>query len=173
MAAGLELAQQVAARACPVPSRIVLPIGSAATSAGLVAGLSLARKIGLWRGPAPELVAVRIASWPLSRRARVLALAGRALRCVARLCGDPSLDLGRSELVPLSLVTEQLGAGYPHATAAGTAARELFERCGLPILDDTYSAKAAAHALASLRPSAGRGAGAMLFWCTKSSAKLG
>lgn len=173
VAAGLELAQQVAARACPAPRRIVLPIGSAATSAGLVAGLSLARKLGLWREPVPELVAVRIASWPLSRRARVLGLARRALGCVAELCGDPALDLGRSELVPLSLVTDQLGTGYPHPTRAGTAARELFDRCGLPILDDTYSAKAAAHALASLRAGVHDSGASVLLWCTKSSAKLG
>jgi 1-aminocyclopropane-1-carboxylate deaminase/D-cysteine desulfhydrase-like pyridoxal-dependent ACC family enzyme len=168
LAAGLELAQQVAAGACPAPARIVLPIGSAATSAGILAGLSLARKLGLWRAPAGTLDAVRIAAWPLSRRARVRSLARKALGCVARLGGDASLDLPESELFPLTLVTDQLGGGYPHATPAGMQARSTFERAGLPILDDTYSAKAAAHAL-RLVPSA---PGPVLFWCTKSSAPL-
>jgi 1-aminocyclopropane-1-carboxylate deaminase/D-cysteine desulfhydrase-like pyridoxal-dependent ACC family enzyme len=169
LAAGLELAKQVKEKACPAPARVVLPIGSAATSAGALAGLSLARKIGLWSGPPVTLEAVRIAAWPLSRRARVLRLARKVLEGVARLCGDASLALAESELFPLTLVTDQLGAGYPHATPAGTQARQLFDRAGLPILDDTYSAKAAAHALRLLQE---RHSGPILFWCTKSSAPL-
>lgn len=170
VSAGLELAQQVAAGACPSPSIIVLPIGSAATSAGLLAGLSLARKIGLWRGPPPELHAVRIAAWPLSRQGRVLALAVRALARLAELAQDGSLALSRAELAPVTLVTDQLGIGYPHPTPAGTRARELFDRAGLAILDGTYSAKAAAHALELRR---GDRRGPVLLWCTKSSAALG
>jgi D-cysteine desulfhydrase len=169
LAAGLELAKQVRDQACPTPARVVLPIGSAATSAGVLAGLSLARKMGLWSGPPAVLEAVRIAAWPLSRRARVLRLAGKVLELVARLCGDASLGLAESELFPLALVTDQLGAGYPHATPAGKQARQVFERAGLPILDDTYSAKAAAHALRLLEQGS---AGPILFWCTKSSAPL-
>lgn len=169
LAAGLELARQVELGACPAPARIVLPIGSAATSAGIVAGLSLARKLGRWRAPLPHVEAVRIAAWPLSRRARVLALAHKVLGAVARLGSDSELELSARELTAVSVVTEQLGAGYPLPTRAGTAARELFARAGYPILDDTYSAKAAAHALERLRASA---AGPVLFWCTKSSAPL-
>jgi D-cysteine desulfhydrase len=166
-AAGLELALQVAHKTCPAPLRIVLPIGSAATSAGLLAGLSLARKMGIWQAE-PSLWLVRIAAWPLSRRGRVLSLAQRLLRRLAELCGDASLELTRSELLPVTLVTDQLGAGYPHPTAQGLAARALFERADLPILDGTYSAKAAAHVLQSLPHSPGP----VLFWCTKSSAPL-
>ena len=167
LAAGLELAQQVAQKICPAPTRIVLPIGSAATSAGLLAGLSLARKIGLWQA-APGLCPVRIASWPLSRRGRVLSLAERLLRRLSELCGDASLGLSRGELLPVTLVPDQLGAGYPHPTPQGLAARAAFERAGYPILDGTYSAKAAAHVLQSLP----QVAGPVLFWCTKSSAAL-
>lgn len=169
VAAGLELARQVAEGSCPAPARVVLPIGSAATTAGIWAGLSLARRLGLWRA-APTVAAVRIAAWPLSRRGRVLSLAEKALACVARLSGDAALRLARAELVPLELVTDQLGRGYPHPTAAGAAARRSFERAGLPILDGTYSAKAAAHALQWVRD--GAAAGPVLLWCTKSSARL-
>jgi 1-aminocyclopropane-1-carboxylate deaminase/D-cysteine desulfhydrase-like pyridoxal-dependent ACC family enzyme len=169
LAAGLELAKQVAERACPAPARIVLPIGSAATCAGVLAGLSLARKLGIWSGSPALLEAVRIAAWPLSRRARVLGLARKVLRGVATLTGDSSLELSDAELFPLSLVTDQLGAGYPHPTPAGAEARRTFEQAGLSILDDTYSAKAAAHALRLLRT---RVSGPVLFWCTKSSAPL-
>ena len=169
LAAGLELAAQVRDGACPAPARIVLPVGSGATSAGVVAGLSLAAKLGIWRGPLPTVVAVRIAPWPLSRRARVLSLAEKTLASLAQYTESSALALARRELSSLELITDQLGQGYPHATPAGTAARSLFARAGLPILDDTYSAKAAAHALELAKRASG---GPLLFWCTKSSAPL-
>jgi D-cysteine desulfhydrase len=167
VAGGLELALQVARKECPAPSCIVLPIGSAATSAGILAGLSLAKKIGL-SSAAPALASVRIAAWPLSRRGRVLSLAVKVLARVAQLVGDASLGLDKRDLLPVSVVTDQLGRGYPHPTAAGTAARAAFASAGFSMLDDTYSAKAAAHLLASV----GAGVGPVLFWCTKSSAPL-
>ncbi len=170
LAAGLELAAQVRERRCPVPARVVLPVGSGASSAGIVAGLSLAGKLGMWSGPLPCVAAVRIAPWPLSRRARVLSLAEKTLACLARLTGNASLGLARRELVALELVTNQLGQGYPYPTEQGVAARLLFARAGAPVLDDTYSAKAAAHALEWARRSSADGP--LLFWCTKSSAPL-
>jgi D-cysteine desulfhydrase len=167
LAAGLELHRQVAAGVCPAPSRLVLPIGSAATSAGILAGLSLGKKIGVSLA-APELEAVRIAPWPLSRRGRVRSLALKMLARLAQLTGDAEHALGPRELLPCTVVTDQLGAGYPHPTPAGSAARALFEGAGFPILDGTYSAKAAAHLLASVS----QACGPVLFWCTKSSAPL-
>lgn len=167
VSAGLELATQVEQGLCPPPARVVLPIGSAATSAGLLAGLGAAKKLGIGRAPLPRVDAVRIAAWPLSRRARVLSLAERALRCLAQLSGDARLALDRRELPPLEVVTDQLGAGYPHPTAAGDAAQRAFADAGLAILDGTYSAKAAAHVAALLRR---REPGPLLLWCTKSSA---
>lgn len=166
--AGLEFSQQVQSGVCPAPARIVLPIGSAATSAGLLAGLSVARKIGIWRGALPTICAVRIAAWPLSRRARVLRLAQRTLVCLAELSGRAELELDQRELAPFELVTDQLGAGYPHPTAAGIAARLLFARACAVTLDDTYSAKAAAHVLERAR--GGRESGPLVLWCTKSAA---
>lgn len=164
VSAGLELGRQIASGELPVPTRVVLPIGSAATTAGVWGGLSLARKLGQFGG-APRLEPVRIAAWPLSRRGRVQSLALKALARLAELVSDRALALDRDELLPLSLVTNQLGPGYPHGTTQGRAARDAFEHAGYPILDDTYSAKAAAHALA-----AASGGGTTLFWCTKSSA---
>jgi len=166
LAAGLELLQQIGRREGPLPARIVLPIGSAATSAGILAGLSLGKQLGL--GVGAPLEAVRIAAWPLSRQSRAVKLAASALARLAELTGRASLALGKRELLPLTIVTDQLGSGYPHPTPAGTRARQAFGEAGFPILDDTYSAKAAAHVLAT----AGRGRGPLLFWCTKSSASL-
>jgi 1-aminocyclopropane-1-carboxylate deaminase/D-cysteine desulfhydrase-like pyridoxal-dependent ACC family enzyme len=111
---------------------------------------------------------VRIAAWPLSRKARVLSLAEKVLSCVATLCGEAALGLGPRELLPVSLVTDQLGAGYPHPTRAGMSAWAAFARAGYGILDDTYSAKAAAHLLQVIGPDTGP----LLFWCSKSSAPL-
>lgn len=170
LAAGIELARQVQAGVCPAPSRIVLPIGSAATSAGLIAGLSVAKRLGIWRGPLPIVSAVRIAAWPLSRRARVLSLIEKTLARLAQLSGDGSLALDKRALAPLELVTDELGDGYPYPTPRGAAARLLFARAGFPVLDDTYSAKAAAHLLA--RAKRGELRGPLLFWCTKSSAPV-
>jgi D-cysteine desulfhydrase len=166
VAAGLELAQQIAQKQCPAPARLVLPIGSAASSAGILAGLSWGRKKGL--NGAVVLEAVRIAAWPLSRRARVVSLAVKALARLAELTGDDSLRLGKRELLPISVITDQLGRGYPFPTPAGAAAQTAFAGAGFAILDGTYSAKAAAHLLATV----GRGGGPVLFWCTKSSAPL-
>lgn len=167
VSAGLELALQVSSGACAKPSRIVLPIGSAATSAGILAGLSLARRLGIWRD-APSIEAVRIAAFPLSRRGRVLSLATRTLGVLAQLSGDSRLAFSRRELLPLTVIGDQLGDGYAAPTAAGRAARAVFAEAGYPILDDTYSAKAAAHALAHIHAATGP----LLLWCTKSSAPL-
>jgi hypothetical protein len=92
-------------------------------------------------------------------------LATATLARLAELTGDARLALPQSELLPLELVTDQLGAGYPHPTPQAMHARVAFADAGYPILDDTYSAKAAAHVLATAR-----GAGPVLLWCTKSSA---
>jgi 1-aminocyclopropane-1-carboxylate deaminase/D-cysteine desulfhydrase-like pyridoxal-dependent ACC family enzyme len=170
LGAGIELARQVQAGACPAPSRVVLPVGSAATTAGLIAGLSVAKRLGIWRGALPIVSAVRIAAWPLSRRARVLSLVEKTLARLAELSEDPSLALAKRDVAQLELVTDQLGDGYPHPTPLGTSARLLFARAGFPVLDDTYSAKAAAHLLARAKRGAERGP--LLFWCTKSSVAL-
>ena len=167
VSAGLELGLQVARGECPVPAEVVLPVGSSATTAGILAGLSLAKKLGIFAGT-PVISAVRIAAWPLSRRGRILGLAERASSRLAALTGEARLGLSAQELLPLELVTNQLGRGYPYATAAGSEARAAFASAGLPILDDTYSAKAAAHALEI----DGLHRGPRLLWCTKSSAPL-
>jgi D-cysteine desulfhydrase len=166
VAAGLELAQQIAQKQCPAPSRLVLAIGSAASSAGILAGLSLGRKMGF--NGAMVVEAVRIAPWPLSRRARVVSLALKALTRLAELVGDASLQLSQRELLPITVVTDQLGRGYPYPTPAGLAACAAFADAGFRILDGTYSGKAAAHLLATVA----RDRGPVLFWCTKSSAPL-
>ena len=62
-----------------------------------------------------------------------------------------------------------LGPGYGRPSAAGRDAAALWQRLGLPELDGTYSAKAAARVVSGLRK---REAGPVLFWSTKSSVPL-
>src|SRR6185369_13417568 len=62
-----------------------------------------------------------------------------------------------------------LGPGYGEPSAPGRQAEALWQRLGLPALDGTYSAKAAARVLVGLRA---REAGPVLFWSTKSSVPL-
>ena len=49
LSAAFELAEQVAAGIAPPPRRIVLPVGSTCTTAGLLSGLALAHALGVWR----------------------------------------------------------------------------------------------------------------------------
>src|SRR5690606_20681998 len=75
----------------------------------------------------------------------------------------------RAELVGrLQVDAAYLGGGYGVATEAGKRASRRFVDLGLPALDTTYSAKAAAGFLAH----AAREPGPTLFWSTKSSAPL-
>jgi D-cysteine desulfhydrase len=77
LAAAFELADQIAAHQAPPPRRIVLAVGSTCTAAGLVAGLALARALGVWRWPVPIVHGVRVTPWPIT--SRVLAIDGAEL----------------------------------------------------------------------------------------------
>ena len=170
VSAALELAEQIEAGVLPPPRRIVVGIGSTCTTAGLLVGLDLARRLGIgFRNAEPELVAVRVTPWPVTSRFRILGLAERTARVVAALAGDQALAVsGRRLGERLSIESRYLGHGYGRETAAGRIAMERWALYGLPPLDTTYSAKAAAafleQAASSKFPT--------LFWSTKSSAPL-
>jgi D-cysteine desulfhydrase len=88
VSAALELAEQIEAGVLPPPRRIVVGIGSTCTTAGLLVGLDLARRLGIgFRNAEPELVAVRVTPWPVTSRFRILGLAERTARVVAALAG--------------------------------------------------------------------------------------
>jgi D-cysteine desulfhydrase len=170
LSAGLELAEQVARGAMPAPARIVVPVGSTCTTAGLLAGLHVAGALGVGFTPqtVPLVTAVRVTPWPITAPPVIARLADRTLDRLARLTGRPlGADLSRLR-AGLDVVTDQIRAGYGRITARGERARLLFARCGGPPLDVVYSAKAAA-ALCALAPST---RGPVLFWATKSSSPL-
>jgi D-cysteine desulfhydrase len=170
VSAGLELAMQVRNGACPVPETVLVGVGSTCTSAGLLVGLTLAARLGLGFSRPPALRSVRVSPWPVTARARIVRLAARTAALLAELSGDPRAAIGARELgARFGVDPGFLGAGYGLATPQGREATEIFADAGLSSLDGTYSAKAAAGVLSSLR----RGErGPLLYWATKSSAPL-
>jgi D-cysteine desulfhydrase len=176
VSAAFELGRQVQGGLLPPPARVVVGAGSTCTSAGLLAGLALAARLGVGfrdaagRPAPPLLVSVRVTPWPVTARFRIVGLAVRASRLLARLAGDPSLALAPDELRAAVVVDGRfLGRGYGHATASGLEAIRLWrEHVGFE-LDTTYSSKSAAAVVALLRA---RRPGPIVYWATKSTAPL-
>jgi D-cysteine desulfhydrase len=165
VAAAFELAEQIAAGLAPPPARIVIAIGSTCTTAGLLAGLQLARAAGVWSWPIPIVHGVRVTPWPVTSRLRTADLARRTLARIERL-GGPRAPVGLRALIQgLVIDGRELGAGYgrltPRCDAAMLAIRE-------PRLDGVYSAKAAAALLRLHRA----GVGPLMFWASKATARL-
>jgi D-cysteine desulfhydrase len=165
LSAAFELAEQIEAGHAPPPKRVVLAIGSTCTTAGLLAGFSLAHAAGVWRWPVPLVHGVRVTPWPITSRVRIAELAQRTLARVAAL-GGPRVAIGLPELVARLVVDgRELGAGYGRPTPRSDAAIATLTG---PRLDGVYSAKAAAALLRLHRD----GIGPLVFWATKSTATL-
>ena len=165
LAAAFELADQIAAGHAPPPRRIVLAVGSTCTTAGLLAGLQLARAVGVWRWPMPIVHGVRVTPWPVTSRVRTADLARRTLARVARL-GGPRVATGLRELIDgLVIDGRELGPGYGRTTPRCDAAMQALAG---PRLDAVYSGKAAAALLRLHRA----GIGPLVFWASKSTAAL-
>jgi D-cysteine desulfhydrase len=168
LAAAFELADQIAAGLAPPPRRIVIAVGSTCTTAGLVAGLELARAIGLWRWPVPIVHGVRVTPWPVTSRLRTAELARRTLARVEQL-GGPRVDIGLAGLIGRLVIDgRELGPGYGRSTPQCAAAMRVIRGPGCPRLDAVYSGKAAAALLRLHRA----GTGPLVFWASKSSATL-
>ena len=169
LSAALELAEQIASGTAPPPARIVLPVGSTCTTAGLLAGLHVAHALGAWRWPLPVVHGVRVTPWPVTSRPVVVELAARTLARVAAL-GGPAVAASHRELASRLVIDGgEIGGGYGRLTARATAATATFGAIdGAPRLDGVYSAKAAA---ALLRLHA-RGTGPLVFWATKSTVRM-
>lgn len=116
VAAARELAGDVAAGRLPAPERIVVPVGSGGTAAGLIAGLAPA---GLRR--------TRVVGILVNDRTRV-----RVERMARRHAAD---------LAPYEEHAAWIGPGYGHPTPEGEAAIEEAGALGLS-LEPVYTAKA-------------------------------
>ena len=158
--AGLELARQLARERRAMPDRIVLPLGSGGTAAGLLVGLAVA-------GARTQVVGVRVVPRLVANRGHVLRLARRTRALLASLSGEslPPLDATR-------LVIEHgaYGGAYGRETADARHSAELLRAAGGPPLDGTYSAKAFGVALAHARHAPDE---RILFWLTFDGRWLG
>jgi D-cysteine desulfhydrase len=178
MSAAFELAEQIASGVAPPPRRIVLPVGSTCTTAGLWSGLALARAVGVWQWPLPIVHAVRVTPWPVTSRLAIAMLANATLARIASL-GGPRVEIDPKQLV---VDRREIGAGYGRLTPRGVDAMATFAHAEaiareappatstttMPRLDGVYSGKAAAALLRLHREHEGP----LLFWSTKSTTLL-
>jgi 1-aminocyclopropane-1-carboxylate deaminase/D-cysteine desulfhydrase-like pyridoxal-dependent ACC family enzyme len=150
--AALELDRQIAARAMPPPARIVVPLGSGGTVAGLALGLAIA-------GRRLPIIAARIGPRIGANRWRVLALARATARLIARVTGR-SVPALASDAV--RVVHDVYGGAYGRTLPAGDRAAQQMMVWRRLALDATYSAKAFAAAIAHHR----NAEDPTLFWLT-------
>jgi D-cysteine desulfhydrase len=148
----MELAAQIEKGDLPLPDRIVLPLASGGTSAGLLLGLKIA-------GLDIEVVGARVGPRLFVNRYAVLHLARRTRALIRSVTGEDPGDVTGSRFRIVQHV--YAGAYGRPLPAASEAANILQESAGIR-LDDTYSAKAWVAALDESR-SAG---GPVLFWLT-------
>jgi D-cysteine desulfhydrase len=159
--AALELAEQVAAGALPRPARVVVPLGSGGTAAGLALGFALASLD-------VTVVGARVVPRVVANAARLRRLIGSTARLIERETGE---RLPRPPRARLVVTHDEYGGAYGRATAAGRAAVDRLRGAsgGAPVtLDATYGAKAgaAALALASTERPAREGTRPTLLWLT-------
>ena len=134
--AALELADQVATGACDLPERVVVPFGTGGTAAGLALGFRIA-------GLRTHVVAVRVVPRILGRARRLVHLAHAAAGLIERVTRQL---LPRVRDGDLSVEHRFYGGAYGRPIAAAADERAV-EATGVA-LDDTYSRKALAAALA-------------------------
>jgi D-cysteine desulfhydrase len=150
--AGLELAEQIARSALPRPSRLVLPLGTGGTVAGIALGLRIA-------GVDTQVTGVRVVPRIAGRHGRVLRLVRSTGRLIKRYTGE---SLPHMPAESIQVIHEMYGGAYGRPHAMGREAARILEDQTDIRLDATYSAKAFAAALALAR-----GAEPVtLFWLT-------
>jgi 1-aminocyclopropane-1-carboxylate deaminase/D-cysteine desulfhydrase-like pyridoxal-dependent ACC family enzyme len=155
--AGLELVAQIDAGMLPQPKRVVVPLGTGGTAAGLALAFRIAdRDI--------TVVGARVVPRIVGRARRVQRLANRTARLIEGMSGE---RLPRVRRHDVSVAHDSYGGAYGRETDKGKeAAARLANATGI-VLDPTYSAKAFSLAL-ELAPG-----GPLLFWLTFDSRILG
>jgi D-cysteine desulfhydrase len=157
--AALELAEQVEAGVLPAPARVVVPLGTGGTAAGLALGFAAA-------GLATQVIGARVVPRIATGRTRVLLHARSTARWVRRSSG---VVLPRVRRGALRVVHDAYGGAYGRATPLTAEAATLMERTSGLRLDATYSAKAFAVALRVARTERGP----TVFWSTFDARWLG
>jgi D-cysteine desulfhydrase len=148
----LELAAQIDNGEMPPPSRVILPLGTGGTAAGLLLGFAIA-------GLNIELVGVRTGPRLFANKGAALSLARRTAKLISTVTGEtiPSVDPDR-----FRVIHSAYGGAYGRPVeGAARAASDLHEAIGIR-LDDTYTAKAWIGAVKerTLSP------GPLLYWFT-------
>jgi 1-aminocyclopropane-1-carboxylate deaminase/D-cysteine desulfhydrase-like pyridoxal-dependent ACC family enzyme len=150
--AALELAAQVLRNKMPHPARVVLPVGSGGTAAGLALGFAIA-------GMDTMVIGARVAPRIAAGRMRVLTLIARERRYLARLTGERIASVDPSRV---SILHSVYAGAYGRALPEAEPAAELLARATGVRLDGTYSAKA----FAAARTLTTQEHGCTLFWLT-------
>lgn len=140
----------------PAPRRIVLPVGSGGTAAGLALGLA-------WAGLECEVVGVRVGPRIGINRRRVLALAAGTRRWFRTTTGQQL-----PAPVTVRVLHDYYGNAYGKPLPAGQAAAQKLAHVTDVSLDDSYGAKAAAAALHL----AAHSDGPTLLWVTHDTTAL-
>lgn len=168
VAAGLELAGQVARGECPAPRTIYITGGTSGSSAGLSLGLALAG-VPTHVRVVSALERLYLGSWLWRRTLQRAwdALVAAGLRPELAALGAEGL-LKRMG-VTWSLDHREVGGGYAVPTPAGEAAVRLAGEHGVA-LETTYTGKCAAALRADL--AAGALSGPVLLWCTHGATDL-
>ncbi len=135
--AALELAGQIARDECDVPERIVVPLGTGGTVAGIALGLHIA-------GLGIHVVAVRVVPRIIGRIGRLLRLVRETASLISRATGERVPGVGRESI---TVDHSFYGGGYGRPLAWKGRDEETLESIGVR-LDDTYSRKAFACAVA-------------------------
>ena len=148
--AALELAEQIKRGELPTPRRIIVPLGTGGTTAGLWLGAAIADLD-------TQIVGVRVVPRVVANRRHVHSLARRAAHLLERLT---SARIPRPSAERLHIVHEEYGGAYGRETESGRAAARRFADWSGLALDATYSAKALAAALSAPFD------GPTLFWLT-------
>lgn len=148
--AGLELVDQLDAGELPQPRRVVVPLGTGGTAAGLALAFAIARRDIV-------VVGARVVPRIVGRRGRVLRLARATARLIERHTGERVPKVGDESV---RVVHDAYGGAYGAETReARDAARRLEEGAGLRA-DASYSAKGFQVALEAASH------GPTLFWLT-------
>lgn len=150
--AALELADQVDAGELPAPARVVVPLGTGGTAAGLSLGFAAA-------GMRTQVIGARVVPRIATGRARVMLRARATARWVRKKTG---VVLPRVSSDVVRVVHEAYAGAYGRVSPLGMEAAAAMERVSGMRLDATYSAKALAIALRVAR----RTDGVTLFWST-------
>jgi D-cysteine desulfhydrase len=139
--AALELGEQLRV-ARDMPTRIFVPLGTGGTAAGLVLGLRIA-------GLSLPVTAVRVVPRAVGTAWRVASLANRTARLIERYTGE---RLPRIAGSAITVAHGSFGGAYGRPLPEREAVTTWAAGAGLA-LDDTYSLKTCAAALASDEPS--------------------